>query len=216
MTKEEDAGDIVGESYNKMSFDSEEDSSVSNEELKMLFQKNNESIVQISGMKDNGINMYGSGFFIKEGVVVTTWSLIQEFLTDCNYIFVNDVEGNTYHVSGVVALQTDYDVVVLKLDKEVGKKVSFIESKNVKLDDKLFLINSRNNSGFSINYGSFISLANGRLKNLLAISSSDVGSALFTKDSEVVGFVVADQLNSELSLLIFSKFSEVVLVSISN
>ena len=199
LTKEEDAGDIVGESYNKMSFDSEEDSSVSNEELKMLFQKNNESIVQISGMKDNGINMYGSGFFIKEGVVVTTWSLIQEFLTDCNYIFVNDVEGNTYHVSGVVALQTDYDVVVLKLDKEVGKKVSFIESKNVKLDDKLFLINSRNNSGFSINYGSFISLANGRLKNLLAISSSDVGSALFTKDSEVVGFVVADQLNSELS-----------------
>ncbi len=199
IAKEEDEGDVIGSSYNSLSLESEENNEVGALTLKDLYQGNSGSVVQISGVKDTGVSVYGSGFFIREGVVVTTWSLIQEFLTDCNYIYVNDTKGNTYHVSGVVALQTDYDVAVLKLDKEEGEEVSFTDSSTLKLDDKLFMINSRNNAGFSINYGSFISLSNGRLKNLFAVSSGDVGSALFTKKGEVVGFVVGDQLNSELS-----------------
>ena len=199
LAKEEDNGDIVGSSYNSLSLGSDGTNFVDDDVLKSLYQNNKNKVVQITGMADTGSNMYGSGFYINEGIVITTWSLIQQFLTDSNYIYVNDVEGNTYTVEGVVAAQVDYDVVALKLNKKSGDPVSFVSSSSLKLDDKLFVINSRNNGGFSINYGSFISLENGRLKNLLAMSSGDVGSALFDKNGEVVGFSVSDQLHSELS-----------------
>ena len=199
LATEEDNGDIIGSSYNNLSLESDGTKNVDDEVLKQLYQSNKNKVVQITGMIDNGSNMYGSGFFLSEGVVVTTWSLIQQFLTDSNYIYVNDVNGNTYKVEGIIAAQVDYDVVVLKLNKKAGDTVSLANVSSLKLDDKLFMINSRNNGGFSINYGTFISQDNGRMKNLLAASSSDVGSALFNNNGEVVGFVVSDQLHSELS-----------------
>ncbi len=195
----EDGGDFIGTAYNKLSLATGESIFVPDDELKSLYLNNKNKVVQITGMSENGMNMYGSGFFLRDGVIVTTWSLFQQFLTNSNYIYVNDVLGNTYKITGIVAAQVDYDAVVLKLDKKVGTKVDFAKATELKLDDKLFMINSRNNGGFSINYGTFVSIEKGRLKNLLAISSSDVGSALFNKEGKVVGFNVSDQTNSELS-----------------
>jgi len=199
IADDEDEGDFIGTAYNSLSLATGESIFVPDDELKDLYLKNVKKVVQITGMDQNGLNMYGSGFFLRDGVIVTTWSLFQQFLTNSNYIFVNDEAGNTYKITGIVAAQEDYDAIVLKLDKQVGTKVEFAKSSDLKLDDKLFMINSRNNGGFSINYGTFVSLDKGRLKNLLAISSGDVGSALFTRDGKVVGFNVSDQVNSELS-----------------
>lgn len=199
LAKEEDSGDIIGDTYNSMSLEGNGAIMVEDDVIEKLYQKCKGNIVQITGMSDTGSNMYGSGFFIREGVIVTTWSLMQQFLSDSNYMYVNDVNGDTYNVEGIIAAQVDYDVVVLKLNKNVGTPVKFRDSKGLKLDDKVFTINSKNNMGFSVNYGTYISLENGRLKNLMAISSSEVGSALFDVDGNVVGFNVKDQLYSELS-----------------
>ena len=61
------------------------------------------------------------------------------------------------------------------------------------------MINSKANGNFSINYGSFVSLDKGRLKNLFALASSDVGSALYDKDGKAVAFTVGDSINANLS-----------------
>lgn len=199
VTDNEDKGIVIGESYNQLSLNSESKSSVSTEQLSNIYNDNKDSVVQITGMKGNGSNSYGSGFFIREGVIVTTWSLFMQLLSESNYIYVNDCNGDSYEILGVIAAQTDYDVVILKIDQNAGKGVSFGTATDLKLDDNLFMINSKNNSGFSINYGSFISLNKGRLKNMFLLNSSDVGGALFNSDGKVVGINVSDQLMSELS-----------------
>ncbi len=194
----ENKGINIGGTFNEMNM-LENNNMVSTDILNNLYIQNKESVVQITGMNESGSNLYGSGFFIREGVIVTTWSLFLQFLTNSNYIYVNDVYGNTYNVLGVVAAQSDYDVVVLKISSEVGKKVTFGNSNNLNVGDKLFTINSKSNSGFSINYGTNLSVNNGRIENVLVLNDSDVGSALFNQNGEVVGFNVADQLYSELS-----------------
>ena len=199
IAKQEETGNVIGATYKTMSLSDKPANAVGEDLLRDLFNKHNGEVVQITGMADSANNMYGSGFFLREGIVVTAWSLFQQFLTNSNYVYVNDVNGNAYKIEGIIAAQVDYDVVVLKLNKEVGKKVEFAKSDSLKLDDHLFTINSKNNNGFSINYGSFVSMSNGRLKNLFALSQSEVGSALFNKDGKVVGFSVGDQLYSELS-----------------
>jgi len=198
ISEEEEKGNVIGATYKSMSL-SDEKVPVSSDLLKELFNNHKDEVVQITGMADTGNNMYGSGFYIREGIVVTAWSLFQQFLANSNYVYISDANGETFKVEGIIAAQVDYDVVVLKLKKESGKRVEFAESSSLKLDDSLFTINSKNNNGFSINYGSFVSSSEGRLKNLFAISQSEVGSALFNKEGKVVGFSVADQLYSELS-----------------
>ena len=199
ISDNEEKGNVIGATYKMVSLKDGEKNFASEELLKKIYDNCNQEVVQISGMANNGLNVYGSGFFIREGVVVTSWSLFQQFLANSDYIYVNDSKGKTYKVEGIVAAQIDYDVVILKLKNEVGKSVEFVKSSSLNLDDNLFMINSKNNNGFSINYGTFVSSANGRLKNLFAISQSEVGSAVFNTDGKVVGFAVADQLYSELS-----------------
>lgn len=198
LIEKEENGVFIGDSYNKMTMSST-DVSVDEKLLTSLYENNKNSVVQITGMNESGSNTYGSGFFIREGVIVTTWSLFLQFLTNSNYIYVNDVYGNVYEVLGIVSAQSDYDVVVLKISEEVGKKVVLGKSDSIKSGDKVFTINSKSNNNFSINYGSNLSNGNGRIENVFALSESDVGSALFNVSGEVIGFNVADQLYSELS-----------------
>ncbi len=199
VTKSENKGDVIGGTFNKISLNENGDVLVSDSKLKEIYNANKNTSVQITGMNDTGDSVYGSGFFIREGVVVTTWSLFLKAITDSDYLYVNDCNGNTYDVLGVIAAQIDYDVVVLKINKEVGLKAILGDNTDFSKGDKVFTINSKNNGSFSINYGSNINITNGRLENMFAVSSSDVGGALYNDIGHVIGFIVDDQINSELS-----------------
>lgn len=199
VTKDEENGEYIGGTYNKVSLSGNGEVAVNEGVLEKIYQDNKNSVVQITGMSNGGKESYGSGFFIREGVVATTWSLFLEMLNNSDFIYVNDCSGNTYDILGIVTAKVDYDIVILKINSNSGKGVEFGKASNLKLDDKLFMINSKNNNTFSINYGSFISLDNGKLKNLFLLNESDVGSALFNENGEVVGFAIGDKINSELS-----------------
>ena len=106
-------------------------------------------------------HIYGSGFYLREGIVVTTWSLFKQFLTDGDNIYVNDCNGNTYDVLGVVAADSTYDVVIFKINKETGKRVTLGDTTELYSSNNVFTIYSRYNSGFSIYFGTNLSVRNG-------------------------------------------------------
>lgn len=198
VSDNEDNGEIVSGTYKEISLNGTV-REVSSEQLNSVYQKNSNSVVQLTGMNSNGSNMYGSGFFIREGVIATTWSLFSKFLTNSNYVYVNDASGKTYQVKGVIAAQIDYDIVILKISENVGRGVNFGDSTKLNTDDSLFIINSINNDGFSIKYGKYVSNKDGRMKNMFLLNNSDEGAALFNLDGDVVGITSGDKVNSELS-----------------
>lgn len=198
LGEQENKGDVIGGTYKSISL-SGKDVVVTDELLNKLYSNNIGSSYQITGLTLGGNSVYGSAFTLRSGVVVTTWSLFIQFLSNSEFLYVNDYLGNTYPIEGVIAADTNYDVVILKLTEEVGKQVNLGDSNTLKLDDKLFTINSKDNTGFSINYGSFVKYKDGKLNNLFPISESDVGSALYDINGNVVGFNTADVVNSDLS-----------------
>ena len=161
--KEADGNVIAGGSKN-LSLTGETEM-ISDEELTTLFNNNKEKVVSISALTDGAVNSYGNGFYIRDGVVVTTWSLFLRILNNSDFIYVNDAVGNVYTVQGVIAADTNYDIVLLKLSDNYGKGVTFSNSEDLKVDDRVFMISSKSNTGYSISYGSFVSLNNGVLKN---------------------------------------------------
>lgn len=193
----EETGKIVGDSYNKFVLDGNKNN-VTDNLLEDLYNSNRDSVVQISSMKDSTF-YNGSGFFIREGIVATTWSFFLEFLNNGDYLYINDSYGKTYDVEGVVSAVPEYDIVLLKISKEFGKPVQFGNANELYANANLFTINSKNNNRFSINYGNNISVKNGKFKNMFPLTDGDVGSALFNQYGEVVAFAVKDKLNSELS-----------------
>lgn len=226
----EENGNIVGGTFNKLSLDNntslkEVDEAILND----IYQKNKYSNVSITGMSENGVNVYGSGFVLRKGIVATTWSNFLKILNDSNYMFVTDADGKTYKVDGVVAAEAKYDVVLLKLDSEVLQSVTLGKTSDVKTNDNLFMINSKSNKNFSISYGMLISEEKGRMKNLFSLTDSDVGSALYDINGHVIGFNVADSLYNDLSyanstdylkkiqsILAIQKFADISTTSLDN
>lgn len=192
----EENGEIIGGSAKQITLD--ENDKVSDETLSAIYNNNINSNVQITGLSNSVESVYGSGFVLREGVIVTTWSIFSKCLSNSSYVYINDANGDTYSIAGIVAIQADYDVVVLKLDQETLTPVK-IAQEQITDGSNIFMINSKENIGFSISYGNYLSEDNGKLQNLLAITDSDVGSALYTENNEVVGFVTGDILYSDLS-----------------
>lgn len=200
ITKGENEGNIIGKTYKKIAVTGDVLEDISTDKLKEIYENNVLENVQITAMKQDGISSYGSGFFIREGVIATTWSLFTQYLVDANYVYVNDANGNTYEIDGIVAADALYDVVLLKLSDEKGDKVTFGNTSNLKVDDYLFTINSKGNTGFSINYGTFVSMNEGKMQNFFMLSYPDIGSALYDISGNVVGFNTKDSLYSEVSV----------------
>lgn len=200
LGKKEDSGEQVGGTYKSLSLDSNSDSkSIGTDLLNKIYKTNKDKNVSISALVDGSTNVYGSGFFINKGLVVTSWSLLLEMLNNSEFLYINDSNQNSYNIEGIVAADTDYDVVVLKLTDEVGEPVIFA-GKELETNENVFIIDSKNNNGFMINYGKNVTKYNGKYKNLLAINESDVGSALYNKDGKVVGFNTNNSLNSDVSI----------------
>lgn len=199
VTSNENNGTIFGGTFKGLSL---QDNSIELDEdtLNQIYQKHVSSNVQLTGLKQDGVASYGSGFVIRKGVVVTSWSLLLEMLREQAYIYVTDAKENTYRIEGVVSLDVSYDVVILKLDKEIENPVVFGDSNSLTYNDSLFLINSNTNKQYSIRYGSFLSVNKGRLQNLIALNKNDEGSALYTKDGYVVGMNTSTVLYSPQSI----------------
>ena len=197
--EKENSGNFIGEANKSISV-SGNATVPSENDLSTLYSARVDQVVSVSAMVNGAVGSYGSGFFIRKGAVVTTWSLFLKILNNCEFIYVNDAKGNAYKVDGVIAADVNYDLVILKVSAEVGVPVSFEDSKNLKTDDSVFMISSKINTGYSINYGSFVSLNKGVLKNQLVISESDIGSALFNKNGNVVGFNTGSVINSSISV----------------
>ena len=172
---------------------------VTDEELTNIFNVNKEKVVSIGALNNGVVNSYGNGFYLRDGVVVTTWSLFLKILNNSDFIYVNDAVGNVYTVQGVIAADTNYDIVLLKLSENYGTGVTFGNSNELNVDDHVYMISSKSNTGYSISYGSFVSLNNGVLKNQLVVSQNDIGSPLFNKDGNVIGFNTGNIINSSMS-----------------
>ena len=200
VASKEEKGEVIGGTFNKLSLDDQAQvRTIDENKLNEFYNNNKLSNVSITGMNENGINLTGSGFVIREGIVATTWSNFLKVLNDSNYVYVTDALGNTYQIKGVVAAEANYDIVLLKLEKEVLTKVKIGNSNELKTNDDILMINSKSNKNFSVSYGTLINEENGRMENLLSLSDSDVGSALYNINGQVIGFAVADSLNADFS-----------------
>ena len=129
LGNKEEKGEKIGGTYKSVSLGKESGNEINTDLLTKLYNANKRKNVSISALEDANINVYGSGFYLGKGLVVTSWSLLLEMLNNSEFLYVNDGDKNSYNIEGIVTADTDYDVVVLKLNKEAGEPVKFSSKK---------------------------------------------------------------------------------------
>lgn len=170
---------------------------VSNNTINNLYESNKEKLVKILSFYKDGSSTIGNGFFINKGLVVTTWDYLKKALINSQDIKVI-VNNKSYDVDGIVTINKDSNIVVLKLIDEVSNGVKL--ANNINVGDVIISI-SNQVIGYKANKGLLVS-DNGYLQSTIPVSTSDEGSPLFNTNGEVVGMSTSLLTNSPSSFSI--------------
>ena len=178
-------------------------SAISQAQLNNIYNANSSNILILNSYYNNYLVASAHGFFINDGLLVTTWSYLEKSLIEAQYIAVKDSNGISYEIDGIVTANPDTDVVVLKLKNKVNNKVVLGNSNNLKIEDPVISISSKTGVGLSAQGGIVIS-NDGYISTSIPLVESDGGSPLFNSMGEVIGMNTSNQVNTSVSSAINS------------
>ena len=170
---------------------------VSNNTINNLYESNKDKIVKLISFYKDGSTMIGNGIFINKGIIVTTWDYLKKSLTDTEYINVI-CNNKAYEIDGVVTINKDSNLVVLKLKNEVSNGIKLASNYNI--GDVVISISNKA-IGYKANKGLLVT-DNGYLQSTIPVSISDSGSPIFNTKGEVIGLSTGILTNSPSSFSI--------------
>ena len=170
---------------------------INNNTINNLYENNKDKIVKIISFYKDGSSFIGNGFFINKGLIVTTWDYLKKTLMNGEDIKVI-VNDKSYDVLGIVTINKDSNIAVLKLVNEISSGINI--ASNIKIGDPVISI-SNQVIGYKANKGLVVS-DNGYLQSTIPVSSSDEGSPLFNINGEVIGMNTGILSNSPSSFSI--------------
>ncbi len=174
--------------------------SISNNQKQAILNKNANSVVMLNSYYNNNLIASSHGFFLKKGILVTTWSYLEKSLRESQYLVIKDYQGNFYNLDGILTINSETDLAVLKLKEEVGVPV-ILSNEPLKSEDAIFMISSKSGIGYVLQSGINV----GRPKyyqNLLPLLESDGGSPLLDKNGNVVAINISKSNNTSMSLAV--------------
>lgn len=186
------------EIYDYSKLDAINDASINN-----IYNKNKDNVVILNAYYNNYSVVTANGFFINDGLIVTTWHFMEKALIKAQYITAKDGFGNSFTIDGILTANPDTDIVVIKLKEQVGRKVNLGDSAKLAIEDPVFSINSKTGVGLTLQKGIVLS-NDGYIQSAIVLTDTDEGSPLFDKDGNVVGINTAKQVNTSMSLAVNS------------
>lgn len=130
---------------------------ITDEQINNIYNSNSKNMLVFNSYYNNYLVTSANGFFINDGLVVTTWNFLEKSLVEAQFIAVKDNNGISYEIDGIVTANPETDVVVIKLKDKVSNKVVLGNSKELKTEDPVISISSKTGIGLTVQSGIVIS-----------------------------------------------------------
>ena len=171
---------------------------IKEETLNKIYDENKSKVVFLNSLYNNGIITSSNGFFINEGLIITTYNYIEQSLMKAQNIIISDSLGNVYELEGIVTINTKNDIAILKIK---NRNKEFIEIENVNSIEKenaVITLNAKTGEGLSVSKG-IVTVSDKDIQTSLPISEEMQGSPLFNKEGKIIGMINSKILNSGVS-----------------
>lgn len=178
--------------------------SITDDKLNQIYDKNINNLVYLSSYYNTSVVNNANGFFIEDGIVITTWNFLEKALIDSQYISVRDNNSNVYEIDGIITANPETDVVLIKLKNKTNNTINLASSTELKTEDPLITISSKSGVSYIIQKGIVIS-NDGYIQSSIPLSNNDEGSPLLNSNGEIVGMNTSKSINTSISMAINSE-----------
>lgn len=167
-------------------------------ELNNIYKSNVNNVVFLNSYYNNSVIASANGFFISNGLIVTTWNFLEKALINGQYI---TAKGNniTYDIEGIVTANPDTDVAVIKVKNGNNSFIKLGDYKTTKIEDPAIIISSKSGTGAMVQTGIVISNEE-YLQTSIPLSNVDEGSPLFNQSGDVIGINTSKSTNTSISI----------------
>lgn len=110
--------------------------------LNSIYEKNKRSIVYLESLSNYGSVASANGFFINNGLIVTTWSFIEKSLMRGETILIKDLTGEMYNLDGIVTANLSNDIAIIKIKEKNDSYIEVNSNIITQIEDPVFTINS--------------------------------------------------------------------------
>lgn len=173
------------------------------EELNNIYNSNVNNVVFLNGYYNNSVIASANGFFINNGLIVTTWNFLEKALINGQYI---TIKGNniSYEVEGIVTANPDTDVAVIKVKNSNTSSIKLRDYKATNVEDPAIIISSKSGTGAMVQTGIVISNEE-YIQTSIPLSTVDEGSPLFNQSGDVIGVNTSKATNTSISIAMNSE-----------
>ena len=171
---------------------------ITDEQLSKIYNENNSKIVFLQSLYNTGINAKANGFFISEGLIVTTYNYIEQSLLKSQNIVISDSLGNVYQLEGLVTMDEQNDIAILKLKEKNQTKIDILDIEQLQKEDAVITLNSKLGIGLTTAKG-IITAIDKKLQTSLPVTEEIQGSPLFNSNGNLIGMINSKSLNSSIS-----------------
>ena len=166
-----------------------------------IYKENINNILKLNTYNEQTIVASATGFFLVPGLVVTSWSYVKSSLESGQFISVVSDTNVNYDVEGIVDVNREADVAILKLTSLVGDYAEFETSS---LNEEVLMLGTFGGFGISGQVGMVLSTGEKQV-NLLHVCKENFGSPLYNSSGNVVGMITSDSTRDNLSISISEK-----------
>lgn len=167
-------------------------------ELNNIYNNNAKNAVYLNSYYNNMVVASANGFFISNGLVITTWNFLEKSLINAQYITAASSNG-TYSIEGIVTANPETDVAVIKVSNGNNFTPKIGDYKKVKVEDPAIVISGKLGTGAVVQTGIVISNEN-YIQTSIPLTQVDEGSPLFNQAGEVIGINTAKSTNASISI----------------
>lgn len=189
--------------------------SLDDNKLNEIYNNNSKNIVIMNAYYNTDLVASANGFFISDGLVVTTWSFLEKALINSQFFVIKNNNGNFYEVDGIVTANPESDIAVIKLKQNISSNTKLGNIDNLNIEDPVIAISSKSGVGLTLHTG-IITSKDGYIQSALPLVETDEGSPLYNSNGEVIGINTSKSTNSSISMSVNSKALEEIKNKLSN
>lgn len=169
-----------------------------------IYNNNYKNVLILNAYYNNDLVISSNGFFINDGLVVTTWSFLEKALIDSQYFVVKNSDGVIYDIDGIVTANPENDIAVIKLKDKIQSTTNLGNIDNMEVEDPVISISSKTGVSLTIQKG-IITSKDGYIQSSLSLQEVDAGSPLYNNEGYVIGMNTSKTVNTSVSIAINEK-----------
>lgn len=159
---------------------------LSDEKLNSIYKSNIDKTLILNTYYDKSITDTATGFMLTDKVLVTSWSYLKDSLINGQFIQITDYNDKVYELEGIISINEDADVALLKISDYKGTGVNLGDTSKLQVEDAVISLGTKSGIGLSASTGIIISTEE-HIQSLIPVQDSDAGGPLINAEGEVIG-----------------------------